>query len=199
MAQFSDDLCCDITLAIGEGDACEKLPGGIDPDIRIGCLKYFASYTQGPCTTPATAYVTAITAQDPVTAAAVVPLYQAVTKRKTGQYSFELNYANDTDTISVTENVNFEITAVGTAARCALLEYIGQEVVVFFKYRGSTKWNMAGWQGGLRVTQITGGSGLDNRQRTAFVISGDDVEALAIEYFNTDTATTDTDVDNLTN
>lgn len=195
---FSDDLCCALTVALGAGDDCVRLPGGIT-DIRIGCLKYFAAYTEGACTTPATAYVTAITAQDPVTAAAVVPLYAAFSKEKTAQFSFELNYDGDTDSNKIVESITFDITAIGTQTRCALLEYRGQEVVTFFKYRGSDKWYMSGWKGGMRVTTITGGSGLDNRQRTNVVISGDDLEEAAIEVFDTDVATTDTLVDNLTN
>lgn len=198
MAQYSDDLCCDLTLAIGEGTQCDKLPGGIE-DVRLGCLKFFSAYTEGACTTPTTAVLSAITSTDPDTSNPVVPLYPVVMKSKTGSYEFVMTYDNATDTNKIAETIEFDITALGTEARCALLEYRGQEVAVFFKYRGSAKWYVAGWKGGIRVTEINGGSGLENRRRTHLILSGDDVGALAIEFFDTDVATTDTEVDALTN
>ena len=199
MAQFSDDLCCEITMGIDSGEQCDKLPGGIE-DVRIGCLKYFSDYTEGDCATdPTTAYVTAVTATDPDTAAAVIPLWSVTIKKKTGEHEWGAVYDPETDTTTFDSFVNFEITGRDAATRCAIKEMIGQEVVVFFKYRGSRVWYMEGWKGGLRVLEIRGGSGLDTRRRTTFNIAGDDVEDLYQQFFVTDNDTTDTAVDALTN
>lgn len=200
MPQFSDDLCCDLTMAVGGStDACDKLPGGIE-DVRIGCLKYFSDYTEGDCNVnPSTAYVTSITATDPQTLLAVTPLWRATIKRKTGEHEFGATYDNDTDTNTFDSFVNFEIVGVDVQARCAIKQYIGQEVVVMFKYRRSRKWWMEGWKGGLRVSEIRGGSGLDNRRRTAWQITGADLEDIFQQFFVTDDDTTDLAVEALTN
>ena len=196
---FSEDLCCEITQSIVAEDNCEKLPGGID-NVRIACLKYFESYTEIACTAAANpGTISAIVATDPVAGTPVVPFYNIGIKRKTGEHIFGLSYDRETDTVTRTGTVNFEITAFDDQTLCAINEYIGQEVVLAFQYRGSERWYLEGWKGGLYVQNIEGGSGLDSARNTNFVITGDDLEALFVRFFDTDDATTTTAIEALTN
>ena len=198
MAQYAEDLCCDISTALLGEEGCAKLSGGIE-DVRLGCLKYF-SWTENDCTTPSTAYITAITAVDPSDGVTpVTPLYKINIKKKTGEHIFRYTYDEDTNTTKREGSITFDVIARDDTARCAFEEYIGQEVVVFFKYKGSDEWFVEGRQGGLRVRLIEGGSGTDTSRATSFEISGDDMPVAYKRIFDTDTATTETLVDGLTN
>lgn len=200
MAQFSEDLCCGINAAILGTEQCEKLPGGIE-DVRVGCLKFFSAYTQASCApeTSNPGVISAITAEDPETGDPATPLYRVNIKRRTGQHEFALVYDEEADSVTKADIINFDVTAKDDEARCAFQSYIGQEVVVMFKYRGLDEWYIAGWKGGLRVREIRGGSGLDAARNTAFTISGEDVEELYTRFFVTNAGATTTAVDALTN
>ena len=198
MAQYAEDLCCDITSALLGEEGCAKLSGGIT-DVRLGCLKYF-SWTENDCTSPSTAYITAITAVDPSDGVTpVTPLYKINIKKKTGEHIFLYTYDEETNTTKREGSITFDVVARDDAARCAFEEYIGQEVAIFFKYKGSDEWFVEGRQGGLRVRLIEGGSGTDASRATSFEISGDDMPVAYKRIFDTDAETTETLVDTLTN
>ena len=57
---------------------------------------------------------------------------------------------------------------------------------------------MVGRNGGLRFTQISGGTGTDTFTPTSFVITGDELDDVFLEVFDTDEATTDTLIDGIT-
>lgn len=200
MALYSEDLCCSISSAIIAEESCTKLPGGIE-DVRIGCLKYFSAYTEvadDAVSAPGT--VSAITALDPADGiSAIVPFYKIGIRKLTGEHEFGLTYDEDSDTVKKSGSLNFEVTARDDSTRVAMREYIGQEVVMAFKYRGSDEWYLEGWKGGLRVQSIVGGSGLDSARNTAFEISGDDLDEMFVRFFNTDASTTESAIDALTN
>jgi hypothetical protein len=198
---YADDFFCNITKPIVASNNCDKLPGGIE-DVRIGCLKFFSSYVEVGCSfanEPGT--ISGITATDPAVDPPpnVVPFYKVGIKDKTGEHIFGLTYEEDTDTVKRSGTINFEITAKDDATFCAIQEYIGQEVVVAFKYRGSNRWYLEGWKGGLRVQSIEGGSGLDSSRRTNFVISGDDLDALFVRFFTSNDGDTLARIEALTN
>lgn len=189
--------CCDIkTALISDGVSCVTSKGGIS-DLLICCIQFF-SYTQVDCTydAPNLRYSNTSGIVDSiataVTGVATPKFFTVDFKNKTAEYVFEKTYDPDTGTLTNNETVNFQIDVKDRNFYCNLEDYIGQEVVVLYRERGTNLWYIVGRDGGMVVTAINGGTGTDTFTPTSFVISGTDTDTTQREVFATDTATTET-------
>ena len=193
-------ICCDIRDHVAEeADNCATRKGGAY-DFRICCLKNLA-YTEDTCSSGAgnDAKVTDIDTIDFDNAAVPAPMFfKVTTKDKANEYKFTLVYDPASGGIKFGEEVNMVVEVKNRAFYCIIKKWVGQEIAIIFRERGSNKWYIAGRKGQLRVINIAGGTGTDTFTPTTIQIVGEDVDDIAVEIFDTDTTTTDNLVESQT-
>lgn len=97
--------------------------------------------------------------------------YKISVRDKTLEHTWGLTYDNDTGSLGNSENVLFQVDVKDKDFYCTIKDYIGQEVVVLFREKGSDRWYLVGYTGGLVFTSISGGTGSDTFTPTSFEIT----------------------------
>lgn len=189
---MADQSCCEITAGIAVTAQCDTQKGGID-DIRISCVKMLASVTEDDCSSN-DAKITDFTTDDPVTPVGgptYTPSFYTVATKDKGN-SFESNWEFDVDsgTVTFNETMTLTIEIKDRQTYCVLKSWIGQQVVLTFRERGTDKLYMMGRAGEFYVQNVVIGSGTDEFTPITVTIQGNDVDSTFIEVFITDEATT---------
>lgn len=196
--------CCAIkTDLASDGTTCTPPKGGAY-DLRIACIKYVTYPTAPECVFDAGSnrytggQLPSIVTINTTTQAAEPHFHKIEVRNKTLAHTFEKTYDPDTNTLVNNETITFNIDVKDTNFYCNLEDYIGQEVVLLFREKGTDRWYIVGRDGGITVNSITGGTGTDTFTPTTFTIGGTDTDSIFIEVFDTDLATTTTMIDGVT-
>jgi len=193
-----DKECCEIRDEIAtSASSCGTQKGG-GFDVRVSCLK-FVSVVEDDCSAGGgnDAKVTDIVTQDGVLPPA--PLFFKIsTKDKTVEHIWGLVFDPETGTTTFEETLNFSVEIKDRAFYCVIKTFISQEVVFLFKEKGTNRWYIVGRKGGINFTEIRGGTGTTEFTPSTFVATGDDVDDIFLEVFDTSVALTDVLVDSVT-
>jgi len=192
--------CCDISAGISKDAECDKRKGGIY-DIRISCLKMFASITEDDCTSN-DAKITDFITDDPVTpvgSPTYTPSFYTVdTKDRANSFQSVWTFDPETGVTQFDETLNLTIEVEDRATICVLKEWISQQVIITYRRRGSDLLYMTGRSGEFYVTNVTVDTGTDEYTPITVTVAGVDVEKTYIEVFDTDAATTTALMDQFT-
>lgn len=183
--------CCDISGGITDDASCGK-KGGIE-DIRISCVKMLASVTEDDCSS-LDAKITDFITDDPDTpvgAPNYTPSFYTVSTKDKAN-SFESNWELDIETGTVTYNETMTLTieVKDRNTYCVLKEWIGNQVVITFRERGTDRLYMVGRAGEFYCQNVVIGTGTNEFTPITVTLQGNDVASTFIEVFDTDAATT---------
>lgn len=189
--------CCNIEEAIVEAaDDCTGKKGGAY-NWRICCVKNLA-YTEDNCLVDGglNAKITDIDTIDLDGGGGPAPMFFTMAvKDKAGEYKWSSVYDPASGGIKLGEEVNLVFEMKTRAFYCTIQKWVGQQVAILFQERGSNRWYLAGRKGGLRVINVAGGTGTDTFTPTTVQIVGEDVDAIFLQVFDTDDATTEALID----
>lgn len=190
--------CCAIKRNIVANSAlCENIIGGAY-DLRVACYNNVC-YSQVPCSQSSPSAVTGqepgyidwITTSDQTPPCQVWALceggspadefvdeslmepyfYRVSVRDKTLEHTWALTYDYENGSLGNSESINFQVDVKDKDFYCTVKDYIGQEVIVVFREKGSDRWYLVGYTGGLVFTNISGGTGTDTFTPTSFEIT----------------------------
>jgi hypothetical protein len=189
---MADSSCCEITNGIAVSATCATQKGGIE-DIRISCVKMLASITQTTCVAN-DAKITDFVTDDPITPVGT-PLftpsfYTVATKDKQNSFESNWEFNIETGTVTFNETMTLTIEVKERNTYCVLKSWIGQQVVVTFRERGTDRLYMMGFSGEFYVQNVVIASGTTEFTPIIVTLQGTDIASTFLEVFDTDAITT---------
>lgn len=207
-----DKSCCSIIRGIyGGGAECLEPTGGINK-LYVACIKdvVFCEYqcsassvvvsqNQGSDTGCVDVEATAPSANDAHVfniagiTGNTTPFHEIEFREGTAEHLWTLEYDNDTDNFNRTETINFSTNIKDNAFYCTIKNFIGQEVIFLWQEKGTNRWYLSGRFGDMTFTEISGGTGTEERTPSTFTATGTNLDDIHLRVYIDDEGSDGTD------
>lgn len=195
--------CCKVALGVGQQSAncdIQQLAGARYLKIALLCYILSVSETVAP-DQEIDDIVMRTLANDPVDGDDDYLFYNVGTKDKTLSHTFKWTCADETDRKTFEETITGQIQIRTARVFNVLQQWMCKDVVAIAKEAGDDgKWFLTGLGGGLKLREVSGGTGEGTRDNnnTTITISGDELIRSFIYINAGSTVLTETLIDSIT-